>query len=316
MKRNGVGVLGLVGTAGVVLFAAGCASESLSTPAVAAPKPFALNSSQLALVVEKAAVPGSFESTRWVAAMHAEAMQEVLANGAELRAAAPAARCAGVARIVRKQFPAMKRNSTLSDASLEAILAGALQRGGCAVSSPASVFGSPKSLGSAAAQTDYSTGAYLPYAEIMQNAFLTADSPADVESSVATTLASAGSLPSADQEILSTIGSMAVSDAYYWFSVEQSGGCGACGGGGGGIGDQPYQMSIFGSLSATTFAIGRRGCGFWCRTGWSDVVGGLGAVAGTAQVSGGAVVIFPQAAAVAFGAGSVTASALYAVSAM
>jgi len=308
----------LAGAAAIVLIAAGCGTEGLSTAAVVAPKPFALDAAQLALVVEKAAVRGSRESARWVASMHADAMQEVLSNGAALRVTGPAARCAAVAKIVRNQFPAMRRQSVLSDASLETILAAALQRGGCAVSSPASVFGAPLLLGSAVAQTEPSTGAYLPYAESIQNYFLNAGHPGDIEAHVAATLASASAIPAADYEILSGIGSMAVADAYYWYAVEQGGGCGACGGGGGGGGggSDPYAMSVFGSLGVAPLAMMQSRCGFWCRTGWSDLVGGLGAVAGTAKITGGMIVIAPQAAAVAFGAGSVTASALYAISAM
>jgi len=108
---------------------------------------------------------------------------------------------------------------------------------------------------------------------------------------------------------------MAVSDSYYWYNVQQSGGCGACGGGGGG-GELPPMMSVFGSFAPKSLLIVQSSCGFWCRTGWSDIVGGIAGAAATVQVSGGAVVVVPQVAVIAAGVGSVAASALYAISAM
>jgi len=87
----------------------------------------------------------------------------------------------------------------------------------------------------------------------------------------------------------------------------------ACGGGGG---ELPPMMSVFGSFAPKSLLIVQSSCGFWCRTGWSDIVGGIAGAAATVQVSGGAVVVVPQVAVIAAGVGSVAASALYAISAM
>jgi hypothetical protein len=300
----------LVSCVAVVAVLAACVDEPTvgSGEANALVRP--LEASQLNEAKEKAAVAGSLPRMRWVAYAHADAMQELMANGIALRSASAAGRCSGVGQIVRNQFGVFRRESGLSDAQLETILTASLRAQGCRTTAAGSIFGTTPFSITAVARTDTVTGAYEYYTPAMEAA-ITGSHPSVVESQVASVLASATSLPPGDYEVLSAIASMVVSDVYYWYGVQVGGGCGACGG------DDPInEMSIFGRRAPMSLALSASGCGFWCRTGWSDLVGGLGAAAAVVYGSGGVAAAAPAAVGAAFGIGAVTASALYAIAEM
>lgn len=299
----------LAGTAIVCMgLLSACQADRISHGDGRVPRALAIEG--VSRAIQKADIRNGVPGGRWIAEVHAAVMQDALANGVALKSANGPDRCAMAAAMIRKQFGRINAETGVSVASLNAMLAGALDRSGCATGRTSSVFGLALVSPTIGAVDDTVTGAFDAYTSSIADAIV-ADSPQQSEAQISTVLASATSLPSGDYQVLSGIASLAVSDAYYWYGVQSSGGCGNCGG------DPPLQMSIFWRSPALLRAPTPVGyCMFWCRAGWTDVIGaGAGAMA-VVYTAGPGVVVAPQAVLAGSVIGAASASLMYAVAAM
>ncbi len=264
----------VAGALGVALATARCASrESSAPPRAELRRP--LSAARAAAAVAKGLTPHGLPQVNWMAEVHTRAMQEVVAMQTELRAASLRNRCARIEGIVRRLVPDIARHTGITDqAFYQARFAEARARSGCPEAPALSVWSLPAPL---PATEDSVTGEYQAYTGAMEGAILNAGSPDEAAAGIDAALAAGSSLPVADYQVLAGIASIAASSAYYWYQVETTSGGG---------GDQEYLMSIFGSTGW---------CGFWCKTGWADLLGAVGGAAAVIGTAGPGVAVAPEA---------------------
>ena len=180
--------------------------------------------------------------------------------------------------MIRRQLPQIAAATGIRDeAFYQQAISSALSRINCAPSARLSLWVAALNL--AVTDEDVVTGDYEQYTGALENAMLSSYDPDDAANRMDAVLASATTLGSGDAQVLAAIASLGASSAAYWYAVEQSGGGD---GGGSGAGIEPIEpMSIYRYSS----------CGYWCRIGWSDLVGSVSGAAQTIIGSGGAALI-------------------------
>jgi hypothetical protein len=252
-----------------------------------APRPVEvrLSAERAQAAAAKGALPHGRANVQWMAEVHTAAMQEVTAHRREWAALPHAARCGKIEGVIRSFVPQIAARTGVADkAFFEAAIAAARARIDCAGNGSLSLWGVPRRAFVYAQSEDVVTGVYTNYTGALEAAMSIDGTPDEMAAGLDRVLVTAAGINPADYEVLAGLAALGASSAHYWYEYEQAGGWSGDGGGGeGGGGDSSEPMAIF-----------RRGrCGYWCRVGWSDLVGSVSGAASVVYGSGGTAVIAP-----------------------